>query len=238
MASSSQGFFDGNPKMLYVFGLVSGIALTLLLNTVIPGVNAANTGTPRAAAPTVVQPTADAPEPAAGPLAEVTSADHVRGNLKTAKVVLVEYSDFECPFCSRHHPVMQQVIDTYGDDVAWVYRHFPLSFHPEAMPAAIASECAAQQGKFWEYGDALIAGQDKLGAAFYADLATQLGLNMNKFNSCLTDPATQALVDEDIQSGSTAGVSGTPATFVNGQLVSGAVPFASFKQMIDAELAK
>lgn len=224
--------------MLYVFGLVSGIALTLLVNTVIPGVNVANTNAPRAAAPSVVQPTNDLPEPAAGPLAEVTAADHVRGDLKSAKVVLVEYSDFECPFCSRHHPVMQQIMDTYGDDVAWVYRHFPLSFHPEAAPAAIASECAAQQGKFWEYADALIAGQDKLGTAFYTELATQLGLNMNKFNSCLTNPATQALVDEDVQSGSTAGVSGTPATFVNGQLVSGAVPFASFKQMIDAELAK
>ncbi len=224
--------------MLYVFGLVSGIALTMTLNTLIPGVSAANTGgrVAQVPAPTVVAPTAA--EPSAGPLAPVTEADYVRGDLKKAKVVLVEYSDFECPFCSRHHPVMQQVVDTYGDDVAWVYRHFPLSFHPEAVPAAVASECAGQQGKFWEYADGLIAGQDKLGQSFYTQLASQLGLNANKFATCLADPATQALVDEDIQSGSTAGVTGTPATFVNGQLVSGAVPFASFKQIIDAELAK
>lgn len=239
-SQSNKGFFDGNPKMLFVFGLVSGIALTLVINNfsgvavAAPGgnnnggniaVKTANTGNTGATAP-------------AGQLAAATNEDHVRGDLKKAEVVIIEYSDFECPFCSRHHPTMLQVMEEYGDKVAWVYRHFPLSFHPQAEPAALASECAAEQGKFWEYADELFANQDSLAAGYYSTLAAELGLNQGKFDDCFESKKYQAEVDGDTSSGATAGVSGTPATFINGQMISGAVPFASLKTVIDAELAK
>lgn len=97
------------------------------------------------------------PDPTAANMPAVTNDDHIRGN-KDARIKLVEYSDFECPFCQRFHPTMQQVMDKYGDQVAWVYRHFPLSFHPEAQKAAEASECvAANGGDFWDYADTLFS---------------------------------------------------------------------------------
>jgi protein-disulfide isomerase len=236
---SQSGFFSGNPKMLFTFGLVTGIALTLVFNNIAgiaiaaPSGNGGGSGTAVKTAPTPTQPTAKA-----GELAPVTKDDHSRGNAK-AKVTIVEYSDFQCPFCERHHPTLQKVMDDYGDKVQWVYRHFPLtSIHPQAMPSALASECAAEQGKFWEYSDELFKNQDSLSAEYYSTLAGELGLNQNKFDECVSSKKYQSVVDEDIASGSAAGVTGTPATFINGQLISGAVPYESIKQVIDAELAK
>lgn len=243
---SSKGFFDGNPKMLFAFGLVSGVALTLVLNN-FGGVALAAPGNKAPAAKIAVNnPSANTGDTQpAGELAAATKEDHVRGDLKKAKVVIIEYSDFQCPFCSRHHPTMQQVMTTYGDDVAWVYRHFPLSFHPNAEPSALASECANEQGKFWDFADAMFAGQDPglsgdaaTADAFIKKTAQDLGLNMNKFNDCVSSAKYQAVIDSDAAGGAAAGVNGTPATFINGQLVSGAVPFASLKTVIDAELAK
>ena len=243
-SQTTKGFFDGNPKMLFVFGLVSGIALTLVLNNfagvaiAAPGANNGGAGNNNVA---VTNPT---PTPStggtapAGQLAAATNEDHVRGDLKKAEVVIIEYSDFECPFCARHHPTMLQVMEEYGDKVAWVYRHFPLSFHPEAKPAALASECAAEQGKFWEYADELVLNQATLSTDFYGTLAGELGLNQNKFDDCFESGKYQAVVDAQTASGAAAGVNGTPATFINGQMISGAVPFASLKTVIDAELAK
>lgn len=240
---SERPFFDGNPKMMYMFGLVSGMALVLLLNS-FAGVGFA-AGNVLGVADNKNDDTVVAlPDPddtgdtTPKTLAAVTEDDHVRGDLKKAKVVLIEYSDFECPFCERHHPTMQKIMDEYGDQVAWVYRHFPLSFHPEAEPAANASECAAEQGKFWEYGDELFANQDKLSDDYYVELAGELGLNKNKFTECFESSKYQSEIDEDLGTGQEAGVNGTPATFVNGQFVSGAVPYSTFKQIVDAELAK
>lgn len=237
---SSRGFFDGNPKMLFAFGLVSGIALTLVLGNLTgvaygaPRANNQGTDTVVTNTPTTVP----SGTKTAGQLKAPTADDHVRGDLKKAEVVIVEYSDFECPFCERHHPTLLQAMEEYGDKIAWVYRHFPLSFHPEAEPSANASECADEQGKFWEYSDALFANQDKLAASYYPQLAGELGLNMNKFNECFNAKKYQSVIDNDQASGATAGVTGTPATFINGQMVSGAVPYSTIKQLIDAELAK
>ncbi|MBI1908120.1 DsbA family protein [Candidatus Uhrbacteria bacterium] len=169
-------------------------------------------------------------------LAPVTDEDHVRGDIEKAKVVVVEYSDYECPFCGRHHPTMLDIMDKYGDDVAWVYRHFPLSFHPEAKPAALAAECAGEQDKFWEYTDELFANQDSLSDDYYGELADELGLNRSQFDDCVESEKYASKISEDTSSGRAAGVSGTPATFVNGQLVSGAVPLETFVDLIDAEL--
>jgi len=187
---------------------------------------------PVAAAPS--QPSA----PAAVADIVVTSDDHVRGN-PDAAVTIVEYSDFECPFCQRALPTVEQVLETYGDDVNLVYRHFPLrSIHPNAQKAAEAAECAADQGSFWEYHDllfennALVSG----GVSQFKTFAAQLGLNAGQFNNCLDSGEKAADVDEDFNSGAESGVEGTPAFFINGTLVSGAQPFSAFQSVIDAEL--
>lgn len=244
--SSVPGFLDGNPRTMFTFGLVSGMALILLMNNFSAfssgsAIAAGGTGTvvPSAAAPVAAAPAAT------GKLDPVTDKDHVRGDLKKAKVVLVEYSDFQCPYCAKHDPTMQQIVKDYGDQVAWVYRHFPLSFHPNAVPAALGSECADDQGKFWEFSDAMYAGQTAglsgdaaTATAFINKTAADLKLDTKKFAECLSSGKHQSVVDADMASGRTAGVSGTPATFINGTLVSGAVPYASMKKTIDDAIAK
>lgn len=253
MSETPKGFFDGNPKTMFTFGVVSGMALILLFNN-FTGISYGAGGTGGSGWFGGGSAKDDAEDAATakvntqvvqGELAEVTDADHVRGDLSTAKVVIVEYSDFECPFCARHHPTLVDIMDDYGDDVAWVYRHFPLSFHPEAEPAALASECANEQGKFWEYADALVENQDQLGDEYYKSLAAELGLKTSQFNDCLDTAKYQDVIDADAASGRAAGVSGTPATFINGTMVTGstgssvgAAPKSTFTAIIDAELAK
>jgi protein-disulfide isomerase len=193
---------------------------------------------PAAAAPTAptqpTQPTA----PTTAPVdIKLTAADHILGD-KNAKVIMVEYSDFQCPFCGRAEPTVQQVITTYGKDVAFVYRHFPLtSLHENARPAALASECANEQGKFWEYHDVLYKDQTALTQTDLIKYATDLKLNVTQFTTCLTTEKYASVVDGDEAQGQTYGVQGTPAFFINGELVSGAQPFAKFKAVIDKDLA-
>ena len=200
---------------------------------------------PTAVAPTAVAPTPTqpaAPAPSAGDVIPVdTSVDHIRGNLN-ATVSVIEYSDYECPFCKRHHPTMQQVLDEYGDDVNWVYRHFPLSFHPNAQKAAEASECAAELGGndvFWEYADTLF---DTQGEWAYEDYATDLGLDATEFNDCLDSGKFASLVKKQFSGGSAAGVRGTPGSVIinndtgETKLISGAVPFTTFQSSIDTML--
>ncbi|MFA5945536.1 MAG: thioredoxin domain-containing protein [Patescibacteria group bacterium] len=234
-----RGFFDGDPRTMFAFGLVTGLALALLLNN-FTGVSfaAGNKGGSRAPLVADTNPP-DTGAPTAGPLAAVQPDEHIKGDLKKAKVVVVEYSDFQCPFCGQHHPSLQQMVKDYGDQVVWVMRNFPLtSIHPNAEPAANAAECASEQGKFWEFGDTLMANQTSLSDDYYKTVAGNLKLNMKKFNDCYASRKYQSVIDADAASGQTAGVNGTPATFINGQLVSGAVPYSTLKSMIDAELAK
>ncbi len=180
------------------------------------------------------------PTPAAVPTGKVpvvTDADHIRGD-KNAKITLVEYSDFECPYCSAFAPTTDQILAA-NKDVRLVYRHFPLSFHPQATPAAEAAECAGEQGKFWEFHDALFANQDSLGEAFYKETATTLGLNVTKFEDCRSSDRMLAKVQKDAQEGGAAGVTGTPGSFLidedgNAQAIKGALPAASIQAMIDA----
>lgn len=167
----------------------------------------------------------------------ISDKDHIRGNFD-APVVLIEFTDFECPYCARHHATMQQIMQTYGDKTAWVIKHFPLSFHPNAQKAAEASECAGDQGKFLEYADLLTENQPNLSNDLFINLAERLKLNLNDFKTCLDSGKYQNKVQSDLAEGSAKGVEGTPATFVNGQLVSGAVPFEMIKSIIDQELQK
>lgn len=165
---------------------------------------------------------------------------------KDAPVVMIEFSDFQCPFCrffwrDTFPSVKSQYIDT--GKVKFVYRDFPLSFHPGAMPAAQATECAEEQGKFWEMHDKIFSEQDKLGSGtvqFDADdlkkWASEIGLNVSDFNSCLDSQKYATEADNDLKEGQAAGVSGTPGFFINGRLVVGAQPFNAFKTIIEEEL--
>jgi protein-disulfide isomerase len=154
-----------------------------------------------------------------------------------APVEIVEFSDFQCPYCLRAAPTVTQVLNAYGDKIRFVYRHYPLPNHPNARPAAEAAACADEQGKFWPYHDRLFGEASKLGPADLKRDAAELGLDMAKFNACVDTHKLRATVDADLQAGVDAGVDGTPAFFINGRMISGAQPFEVFKRIIDEELA-
>jgi protein-disulfide isomerase len=153
-----------------------------------------------------------------------------------APIELVEFSDFQCPYCFRATPTVNQVLSTYGDKIHFVYRHYPLPNHPNARPAAEAAACAGDQGKFWAYHDRLFQDPSKLGPSELKRHAADLGLDTAKFDNCLDSHKLKATVDADLQAGQESGVDGTPAFFINGRMISGAQPFEVFKQIIDEEL--
>ncbi|HEX9664556.1 MAG TPA: thioredoxin domain-containing protein [Patescibacteria group bacterium] len=168
---------------------------------------------------------------------QVTDQDHTIGPAD-AKVTIVEFSDFECPFCGRSYPVVKQILTDYQDQVRFVYKHYPLGFHPLAQPAAEASECAGEQGKFWEYHDQIFENQSLMTSENLRQWAKDLGLNSSQFNRCL-DLATYAdKVKADLALGNANDVSGTPAFFINNMLVAGSYPYEAMKQVIDQELSK
>ena len=134
---------------------------------------------------------------------------------------------------------MNQILNDYQGKVRLVYKHFPLGFHPNAQKAAEASECAGEQEKFWEYHDKLFENQPNgYSLEKFKQWAKELGLNASKFDTCLEDGKYSQKVQADYQEGANKGVNGTPATFVNGQLVSDALPYEAFKQIIDGELTQ
>jgi protein-disulfide isomerase len=153
-----------------------------------------------------------------------------------APIELVEFSDFQCPYCHRATPTVNQVLSTYGDKIHFVYRHYPLPNHPNARPAAEAAACAGDQGKFWPYHDKLFEDPSKLGQSDLKRNAATLGLDTAKFDSCLDSRKQKDVVDADLLAGQEAGVDGTPAFFINGRMISGAQPFEVFKKIIDEEL--
>jgi len=155
-----------------------------------------------------------------------------------APVTIVEFSDFQCPYCARSSSVLiPQVRKTYGDKVRIVFRDFPLDSHREAVPAAVAARCAGRQGKFWEMHDKLFSHQREMGEALYQKAAKEIGLDAAKFSECRKDPKVAEAVKSDLRDGTKAGVGSTPTFFVNGLPVEGAIPFDEFRKVIDAELA-
>jgi len=153
-----------------------------------------------------------------------------------AKVTIVEFSDFQCPYCSRVGPTLARILRDYPDDVRVVYKHLPLSFHKEALPAAKAAEAAGRQGKFWEMHDLIFANQRSLNAAAYKQHAETLGLDVERFEKDFASPEIAARVAKDAEQARTLGVSGTPGFFVNGRFLSGAQPYDAFKTKIDEVL--
>ena len=184
-----------------------------------------------------------APAPSAAPGAGqvhkiVIPADAPVLGPKFAKVTIVEFSDFQCPFCGRVEPTLKQVQQTYGKDVRIVWMNEPLPFHPNAKPAAQAALAAHLQGKFWQMHDKLFQDQQALDAAHYQQFAKELGLNLVKFQADMANPKTAARVEADASLAQSVGAGGTPNFFINGVQLVGALPFEQFKAAIDLQLAK
>jgi protein-disulfide isomerase len=256
---SQQGTVTLSPKASFIVGLIGGVLVLctigffILLGLVLKGgVSVAPRDGEKA--PAVVAPSAGAPSAAAptdenqvGTVAPVTAKDHVVG-AKNAEVTLVLYTDLQCPFCARFHPVISSLMQdpAYKSKLKLVVRNFPLSFHPNAIPAANAAECAAEQGKYMEYVDKVFANNELVnGSGFSPDVlktwAKDIGLNASKFDACFSATKYQAKIDEDRNSGTAANVSGTPATIIIAKdgtktLIPGALGLDQVKQMVDAAL--
>jgi protein-disulfide isomerase len=156
-----------------------------------------------------------------------------------APVTIVEFTDYDCPFCRRHYQLtFPQIMEKYGSQVRYVLRHFPLvSMHPDAAKAAEAAECAGQEGRFWEFHDLVMRGVPSLDAGSLKQYAAEIGVNTEAFNRCLDDGAMAATVQRDLRDGYMHGVRGTPNFFVNGYSLSGAQPLEVFTAYIEAALS-
>ena len=156
-----------------------------------------------------------------------------------AKVTIVEFSDFQCPFCGRANDTVDQIQKKYSGKIKMYFRQFPLPMHKDARPTAEASLCVNEQGsdKFWKFNDIAFKNQDKLDAANLTKFAKQAGADEKKFSDCVAAKKFSAKVQEDMQYGEKIGVRSTPTFFINGQLVSGAVPIETFSEVIDDELS-
>jgi protein-disulfide isomerase len=172
------------------------------------------------------------------PRVELTGhSDRIRGN-PDAQVTIVEFSDFHCPFCKRVQPSLNELLSRYDGKVKHVFRDFPLdNLHPQARAAAEAANCAADQGKFWEYHDLLFAQAPKASPDDLKDYARTVGLNTEKFDSCVFQSTHHDAVQRDIDEATRVGMTGTPGFFVNGRFINGAQPTEKFVQIIDDELA-
>jgi protein-disulfide isomerase len=171
------------------------------------------------------------------PRVEVASGGHPALGPGNAPVTIVEFGDFQCPFCRAAESSVKAVRHKYGDHVQLVYVDFPLSFHNNAMHAANAARCAGEQGKFWQYHDALFADQAKLAPADLKATAKKLGLETAKFDICLSQGRYDNAISRDVALGHKLNVTGTPTFFIDGRLLEGAQPEASFIEVIDEELA-
>jgi protein-disulfide isomerase len=242
--SNKMAFLDSmTPIQIFAFGLVQGI---LVLCTIGFFIMLASQGSISFGSGSGVQQPAQAVAPTPSAVNDnlavrpVSESDHIRGNAN-ADITIVEYSDFECPFCKQFHGTMEQVIAKYGDDVRWVYRHLPLdSLHRQARQEALASECAGAQGKFWEYADLIFdetTSNDGLNLALLPDYAARLGLRVDEFNTCMSNNAFDQKIRADEADAQNAGARGTPYSVIvgpGGEIVpiSGAQPFSAVEQQL------
>jgi protein-disulfide isomerase len=164
--------------------------------------------------------------------------DPVRGS-PDAKLTVIQFAEFQCPYCGRAKDTVAKVLKNYDGKVNMVFRDFPLGFHDRAIPAAIAANCAGAQSKYWEMWDAMMSNQRALTDTDLEGYAKTAGVpNLDTWHQCLRDPAQMEEVRKDMNDGETAGVTGTPAFFINGVMISGAQPYEKFASIIDRELAK
>ncbi len=230
--------------------VMAAITLCSLTGCKIKGQDAQNTEN---GAPVAVQaPAADAAAAAAAPAAPAAAPVAIDNNVPMplqvralplkgnpdALVTIVEFSDYECPFCSRVEPTIEEIMKAYPNDVRVAFINNPLPFHKNAMPAAKAAVAAANQGKHWEMHAALFANQKALSVDFFKAKAQELGLDVARFEADMNSPATEALINKGIKDGQPFGVGGTPSFLINGVVFVGAQPLDNFKKVIDAELAR
>jgi protein-disulfide isomerase len=169
-----------------------------------------------------------------------SAEDHIKGS-RSAPIVLIEYSDFQCPYCQRINPTLQQLVDESNGEIAWVYRHYPLeSIHSEARPAALASECVAEQlgnDGFWEFANRVFADQGSMNAAQYLAIATELGANPAQYGGCVASNKYGAKIDAQSTEAQVSGGNGTPYTIIYAKgkqvPINGALPYAQIKSVID-----
>lgn len=155
-----------------------------------------------------------------------------------APITIVEFGEFQCPFCARVQPTLRRLRQAYGDDIRIVWKHNPLPFHDRAMPAARASQCAHAQDRFWPMHDALFASPDALSDDAIMEAATSLGLDEGAFRACLVDTTTNERIQADVKLAMELGARGTPSFFINGRSLQGAQPYEAFAALIDEELRK
>lgn len=147
---------------------------------------------------------------------EVSLNDHIQGN-DTASITIVEFGDYQCPYCGNAYPIVKEIEETFGHQIKFVFRNFPLAnAHPYALPAAIAAEAAALQNKYWEMHDALYENQYRLGDELFAELAETIGLDLEQFEKDSASETLTQKIEADFESGMRSGVNGTPSFYVNG----------------------
>lgn len=161
--------------------------------------------------------------------------DPFEGNAD-APITIVQFAEYQCPYCGKARESVDQVMKTYEGKVRFVFRDFPLGFHDRAIPAATAANCAEKQGKYWQVHNALMSNQRALEEADLERVARDAGLDIAKWQACRQDPAVTEEIQKDMADGQAVGVTGTPAFFVNGVMLSGAQPYERFKAIIDREL--
>jgi protein-disulfide isomerase len=228
MSEQSKSFELSPSLAIIVAGVI--IAAAILLTNFTQGAGPTTAGQQQA-------------EQAAYPNADVSApseSDHIVGSPQ-APIVLVEYSDFQCPYCSRVHPTLKRIVSESNGQIAWVYRQQPLeSLHPEARPAALASECIAEQlgnDGFWKFADTIFGDQSKMSPSYYEQLAVSFGVDKTKYQSCVASGKYNSKIDAQSQEANDNGGTGTPFTVVwgNGKQVAvvGAVPYATFMSVIN-----
>ncbi len=228
-------------RWLVVLGVIQAILLFVVavqlsgLSGIGVAAGAADGAAPARAAP-AERPSAPSPTV---DMEALLDDDSIKGD-PDAPVTIVEFSDYECPFCARFYSqTLSQIDEKYikTGKVRLIYRDFPLSFHKQAQKAGEAAECAGEQGKYYEMHDKLFEDGVSGGIASFKQYALDIGLNTADFNTCLDSGAMAGEVQKDFRDGQAAGVQGTPGFLVNGRLISGAQPFSVFEQIIEAELA-
>ena len=167
----------------------------------------------------------------------VDSSGHPALGAKDAPVTIVEFTDFQCPFCKASEATLKQLRDKYGDKIRLVHMDFPLPFHSHSLDAAKAARCANDQGKFWQFHDSLFANQGKLAPADLKATAKTLGMNSTQFDACFDKAEYDSQIKADQATGEKVGVDGTPAFFIDGRPLTGAQPAPKFEELIDDELA-
>ena len=211
--------------LVIAFGSGFGAAWVLLPSS---------TGSPQVATQSTFQPEQQPP------IVQVDIEGRPYLGPEDAPVTIVEFTDYECPFCGRHfRETLPQLFQEYEGTIKYVVLNFPISrIHPFAQQAGEAAECAYDQGKFWEYHDTLFQNQDALDVESLKRYAGDIGLNIDVFSACLDSGATAQRVLDDVQDGLSYGVNATPYFFINGQVLVGAQPFNSFQTLIDAALSR